>query len=61
VYATSDHVILDMTSEDEPGDEYEDLESSLSGIVGARSEFAADDLRPRRRSPGRPGRRCAHC
>lgn len=46
VCATSDHVILDMTSEDEPGDEDEDLESSLSGIVGARSELAAGDLRP---------------
>ena len=46
VYATSDHVILDMTSDDEPGDEDEDLEGSLSGIVGARSELAAGDLRP---------------
>jgi len=45
-YATSDHVILDMTSEDEPGDEDEDLEGSLSGIVGARSELAGGDLRP---------------
>ena len=47
-YATSDHVILDMTSEDEPGDEDEDLEGSLSGIVGARSELADGDLRPLR-------------
>lgn len=46
VCATSDHVILDMTSEDEPGDEDEDFEPSLSGIVGARSELAAGDLRP---------------
>ena len=46
VYATSDHVILDMTSDDEPGDEDEDLEGSLSAIVGARSELAGGDLRP---------------
>jgi hypothetical protein len=46
VYATSDHVILDMTSEDEPGDEDEDLEGSLSGIIGTRAELAAGDLRP---------------
>ena len=46
VSATRDHVILDMTSEDEPGYWEEDLEGSLSAIVGARSELAAGDLRP---------------
>jgi hypothetical protein len=39
-------VILDMTSEDEPGDWEEDLQGSLSALVGARSELAAGDLRP---------------
>lgn len=46
VSATTDHVILDMTSEDEPGYWEEDLEGSLSALVGARSELAAGDLRP---------------
>jgi hypothetical protein len=46
VSATRDHVILDLTSEDEPGDEEEDFQGSLSAIVGARSELAAGDLRP---------------
>jgi hypothetical protein len=46
VSATPDHVILDMTSEDESGYWEEDLEGSLSAIVGARSELAAGDLRP---------------
>lgn len=46
VSATRDHVILDMTSEDEPGYWEEDLDGSLSAIVGARSELAAGDLRP---------------
>lgn len=46
VSATRDHVILDMTSEDESGYWEEDLEGSLSALVGARSELAAGDLRP---------------
>jgi hypothetical protein len=46
VSATRDHVILDMTSEDESGYWEEDLDGSLSAIVGARSELAAGDLRP---------------
>ncbi len=46
VSATRDHVILDMTSEDESGDWEEDLQGSLSAIVGARSELAGGDLRP---------------
>jgi hypothetical protein len=46
VSATRDHVILDMTSEDESGDDEDDLRGSLSAIVGARSELAAADLRP---------------
>jgi hypothetical protein len=46
VSASGDHVILDMTSEDESGYWEEDLEGSLSALVGARSELAAGDLRP---------------
>jgi hypothetical protein len=46
VSATADHAILDMTSEDESSDWQEDLDDSLSAIVGARSELAAGDLRP---------------
>jgi hypothetical protein len=46
VSAASDHVILDMTSDDESGYWEEDLEGSLSAFVGARSELAAGDLRP---------------
>jgi hypothetical protein len=46
VSATRDHVILDLTSEDESGYEEEDLQGSLSAIVEARSELAAGDLRP---------------
>jgi hypothetical protein len=46
VSATRDHVILDMTSEDDGGDWEENLEGSLSAVVGARSELAAGDLRP---------------
>ena len=41
-----EHVILDLTSEDESGEWAEDAEESLSAIVGVRSELAAGDLRP---------------
>ena len=44
--ATREHVILDLTSEDEAGEWAEDAEESLSAIVGVRSELAAGDLRP---------------
>ena len=43
---TREHVILDLTSEDEAGEWVEDTEESLSAIVGVRSELAAGDLRP---------------
>lgn len=48
VSATADHVVLDMSSEDEDEAGYEDegFGGSLSAIVGARSELAAGDLRP---------------
>ena len=41
-----EHVILDLTSEDEAGEWVEDAEESLSVIVGVRSELAAGDLQP---------------
>jgi hypothetical protein len=44
--ATRDHVILDLSSEDDAGEWVEDAEDSLSAIVGVRSELAAGDLRP---------------
>ena len=43
---TREHVILDLTSEDEADEWVEDTEESLSAIVGVRSELAAGDLRP---------------
>ena len=43
---SGEHVVLDPASEDEAGDWEEDYESSLSAIVGVRSELAAGDLRP---------------
>ena len=43
---TREHVILNLTSEDEAGDWEEDYEGSLSAFVGARSELASGDLRP---------------
>ena len=46
VSATREHVILDLTSEDEAGEWAGDAEESLSAIVGVRSELAAGDLRP---------------
>ena len=46
ISTTREHVILDLTSEDETGDWVEDVEDSLSAIVGVRSELAMGDLRP---------------
>jgi hypothetical protein len=43
---TREHVIFDLTSEDEAGEWVEDAEDSLAAIVGVRSELAAGDLRP---------------
>ncbi len=41
VLTTREHVILDLTSEDERGEWAEGAEDSLSAIVGVRSELAA--------------------
>jgi hypothetical protein len=48
VSTTRDHVILDLTSDDETGEveDEEEAEDSLSAIVGVRAELAAGDLRP---------------
>lgn len=41
-----EHLILDLTSEDDSGDWVEGAEDSLPAIVGIRAELAAGDLRP---------------
>src|SRR6266704_2446357 len=45
-WASAEHLILGMISEDESGDWVEGAEDSLSAIVGVRAELAAGDLRP---------------
>ncbi|HEX7268082.1 MAG TPA: hypothetical protein VF256_11715 [Streptosporangiaceae bacterium] len=45
-WAAGEHLILDMTSEDESGDWVEGAEDSLPVMVGVRAELAAGDLRP---------------
>jgi hypothetical protein len=45
-WSGGEHLILDLTSEDEGGDWVEGAEDSLSAIVGVRAELAAGDLRP---------------
>jgi hypothetical protein len=45
-WACGEHLILDLTSEDESGDWVEDAEDSLSATIGVRAELAAGDLRP---------------
>jgi hypothetical protein len=45
-WASGEHPILDLTSEDESGDWAEGAEDSLSAVVGVRAELAAGDLRP---------------
>jgi hypothetical protein len=45
-WACGEHLILDLTSQDEGGDWVEGAEDSLSAIVGVRAELAAGDLRP---------------
>lgn len=44
-WATRTHVILDLCSEDEDGDEWCDGEGRLASIVPARAELAAGDRR----------------
>ncbi|KDA43023.1 hypothetical protein E0F15_12910 [Frankia sp. B2] len=45
-WTTGEHLVLDLSSEDEGGDWVEGAEDSLSAIVGVRAELAAGDLRP---------------
>ena len=45
-WACGEHLILDLTSEDEGGDWVEGAEDSLPAVVGVRAELAAGDLRP---------------
>ncbi len=45
-WTAGEHLILDLTSEDETGDWVEGAEDSLSAIVGVRTELGAGDLRP---------------
>jgi hypothetical protein len=45
-WTSGEHLILNLTSEDESGDWVEGAEDSLSAIVGVRAELAAGDLRP---------------
>jgi len=45
-WTSGEHLILDLTSEDESGDWVEGAEDSLSAIVGVRTELATGDLRP---------------
>jgi hypothetical protein len=45
-WTTGEHLILDLTSQDESGDWVEGAEDSLSAIASVRAELAAGDLRP---------------
>jgi hypothetical protein len=45
-WTIGDFLVLDMTSEDDPGDWVAAAEGSLSAVVGVRAEIAAGDLRP---------------
>jgi hypothetical protein len=44
-WATGDHVILDLVSQDDSGDWEEGGEEQLASIIPARAELASDDLR----------------
>jgi hypothetical protein len=45
-WTSGEHVIVELTSEEEEEYWEEDLDRSLSAIVGVRAELAAGDLRP---------------
>ncbi|GAA4221101.1 hypothetical protein FHR32_005380 [Streptosporangium album] len=45
-WVAGEHLILDLTSEDESGEWDEYAEDSLSAIIGVRAELGAGDLRP---------------
>jgi hypothetical protein len=45
-WASGEHLVLDLVSEDESGDWVEGAQDSLSAIVGVRAELATGDVRP---------------
>jgi hypothetical protein len=45
-WTTDEHLVVDLASEDEEGDEYLAPESLLATLVGTRAELGAGDLRP---------------
>lgn len=45
-WATKDHVIVDLRSDDESGDWEEGAEGALATLVGVRAEIAEGDLHP---------------
>lgn len=45
-WISDDSLVIDLLSDDEPDDDFEHPEGSLSAIVGVRAELAAGDLRP---------------
>jgi hypothetical protein len=45
-WTTGEFLVLDLTSEDEAGEWEDDAETTLSAVVGVRTELAAGDLRP---------------
>ncbi len=45
-WTVGEHLVLDLTSEDDPDERDVDVRESLSAIVGARAELAAGDHRP---------------
>ncbi|GAB2883539.1 hypothetical protein [Streptomyces mayteni] len=45
-WTAGDFLLLDLTSEDESGEWDETAETTLSAVVGVRTELAAGDLRP---------------
>ncbi|MFI6520397.1 hypothetical protein ACIBF1_32935 [Spirillospora sp. NPDC050679] len=45
-WATEEHLVLDLTSEDEEGDWEEEAKESLSAVIGVRAELTTGDLRP---------------
>ncbi|MFJ5676628.1 hypothetical protein [Streptomyces sp. NPDC093097] len=45
-WTTPTHLLLDLTSEDEEGEEDEGADDSLAALIGVRDELATGDLRP---------------
>jgi hypothetical protein len=45
-WTAGEHLIVDLSSEDEEGEWHDDMEMPLSALVGVRTELAGGDLRP---------------